>query len=473
MKIIVIGAGSGGYVAAIRAAQRGADVTLIEKEQPGGTCLNWGCIPSKIFKQTADTLNTIRHADNFCVSIEQAPVVNFERLQERVRTIISSQTKGIISLLKKHGVIQVAGTAKLSGQNEIRVDRLNGDTETFTFDKLILATGSKPAELPFLPFDGKTILSSDDIFRMKKLPKSITIVGGGVIGCEFASILNSFGCKVILIESLDRLLPVPSVDEECSRLLSREMKKQKIAIKTKTTILSAETKDEFIRIEIGASDPSKRKGTEIIESEKLLICIGRTSTATSLEPEKAGVKLCDRGWIVTNDFLQTSNQDIYAIGDVLGPEKVMLAHTASTEAEYAVNNCLGDPDKAIDYSNIPSAIFTMPEIGCVGLSEVQAVKRYGKDEVGAASVLFRTLGKPHIIGEIAGQAKLVFTRKDSKIIGAHIAGPHATDLLGETSLAVTLGISLEQLSETIHAHPTLAEIMLETAHKAKGRALHG
>lgn len=459
-------------MAAIRAAQLGGEVTVVEKEKVGGTCLNWGCIPSKIYKQTADTLKSIQRAEDFCITGAGSPKVDIDLLRQRAAEIIEAQAKGIHSLLEKNNVKLLQGTGTILSSTELEVETEDGSREVLGYDKLIIATGSSPAPLPFLPFDGQKVISSDHIFDMTEIPASITIVGGGVIGCEFACILSSFGSKVTLIEGLDRLLPIPSIDEECSKLLLREMKKKKISVKLKSTLLSANSDGTTVTMEVGASDPAKRKKIETIESEKVLVCIGRKANSTNLGLDNAEVKTSPQGWILSDDKLQTNIDNIYAIGDALGPEKIMLAHAASTEAEVVTENCF-DAEKTMDYTAVPSAIFTMPEIGSVGLSQTEAEEKHGAENIGAESALFRSLGKAHVIGEIAGQAKIVFQKESRKILGVHIAGPHATDLLGEATLAVKAGITVEQLAETIHAHPTLSEIMLEAAFKATDSPLHG
>ena len=362
-KIVILGAGPGGYVAAIRAAQQGGDVTIIEKENVGGTCLNWGCIPSKIYKQTADTLETLKRASEFCISEAVCGQVDLPQIQARTRKIIEQQSKGIQGLLKKHDISFIHGTGTLSSKDVLSVAQKDGKKTTVEFDKLILATGSSPTPLPFLPFDGENILSSNDIFRLTNIPATITIIGGGVIGCEFACILSSFRCKVTVVEGLDRLLPLPSVDKESSKLLLRKMKKKKIKVELNTTLKSAYDDGTLVRMELcPAGDPENGK-VNILETEKVLVCIGRKSNNYNIDLETAGVELTDRGWVITNQTLVTSNPNIYAIGDTLGPEKIMLAHAASTEAEIAAENC------------------------------------FGAENIRHESALFRTLGKAQVLGD--------------------------------------------------------------------------
>ena len=471
-KIAILGAGPGGYVAAIRAAQRGAEVTLIERGPVGGTCLNWGCVPSKIFKHTADTLETLHNAREFAIEAETAGRCDMPALVARKEQIIANQAGGIQALLQKNGVTLLRGTGMITAGHLLTVRQGNGTETEVAWDKLILATGSHPAAIPGFAFDGGRILSSDDIFSLESVPESLAIVGGGVIGCELACIFHGLGSRVTLIEAMDRLLPLPSVDEECSKLLLREMKKKKILVLTGSTVLAATTGTERLELTIGKAGAGgrDRAATRQESCEKLLICIGRAPNSRGIGLETIGVECDARGWVKTDARLRTTNEDVYAIGDLLGPARVMLAHVASTEGEIAAVNCLGDRQE-MRYDIVPGAIFTMPEIGTVGLSESEARSRY--PQVRADTVLFRTLAKAQITGEIAGQAKIVSEAGTGRILGVHIAGPHATDLIAEATLAMRQGATVQDLAETIHAHPTLAEIMLETSFKALDRPLHG
>ena len=470
MQIAILGAGPGGYVAAVRAAQMGASVTLVEKGPLGGTCLNWGCIPSKVFKQSADILTSLRHAGEFAITAASDARCDMPALVARKEKIIGIQAGGIAALLKKHGVRVVTGNGRISGLHRLQVRTAAGDEEELAWDRLILATGSRPAAIPAVPFDGRQILSSDHVFSLDRIPGSLTIVGGGVIGCEMASIFAALGSRVTLIEAMDRLLPLPSVDEECSKLLAREMKKQKIRVLTGTTIRSAVSAGDRVELHIGKIGDSGTSGLQQEPCEKLLVCTGRAPNSSEIGLEAIGVEVDTRGWVLVDSRMRTSNPEVYAIGDILGPDRIMLAHVASTEGEIAAANCLGE-NQEMEYGGIPGAIFTQPEIANVGLSEAEAIARGYR--VKADSVLFRTLGKAQILGEIAGFAKIVAEQGGGRILGVHIAGPHATDLIAESVLAIRSKMTVRQLAETIHAHPTLAEVMLETAFKVLDRPLHG
>ncbi len=474
-KLTILGAGPGGYVAAIKAASKGIEVTLIEKDNLGGTCLNHGCIPSKIMKNSADLFLKTQNATQYGINVSGDINFDINSLMARKEKIIETQRKGIENLLKKCGVNLVRGKGFIKDHGCIDVQLSEGGIEEVVFEKLIIATGTKPFDMQLFPFDHKNILSSDDLLRISNIPETITIVGGGVIGCEFAFILSELGSKVTIVEAMSRILPLPSVDESTSKVLQREMKKKKIKVITGKVVEKAETNHGKLTLTIGKSpfidnDSGKEIPKQIIETEKMAVCIGRTPLASEIGLENIGLKLDENGWIGVNDFLETKIKNVYAIGDILGPAKVMLAHVASHEGMIAVDNILGKKNE-MKYKAIPGAIFTSPEIGTVGVSEKEALQQ-GID-VKAYSVNFRTLGKAQAIGEIAGEAKVVIENKTEKILGVNIIGPHATDLIAEGTLAINKGLLVTDIANTIHAHPTLAEIMSEVALKACGNPLHG
>lgn len=473
-KMAVLGAGPGGYIAAIRAAQLGAEVTVIEADNVGGTCLNHGCIPSKIMITTAEMLEKFHRAAEFGLTVEGGVRPDMQRLMARKNAVIKSQIKGILNIFKHHGIQLIKGSGYIKGPGMAAVKQQGEDLEV-PWDKLILATGTTPFEIPAFPFDGHKILSSDHALSLEKVPKSIMIVGGGVIGCEFAFILSALGAKVTVVEALSRMLPLPSVDEACSKVLQREMKKRKIKFIVNRTVDAFEDDGEKLRVTIGPSpfleNPSEKdKKSMTAEVDQMLVCIGRKTNISDIGLETIGVKPDEKGWIVANERMETGVVGVYAIGDLLGPSKIMLAHVASTEAMVAAENAMGG-SRTMDYTVVPGAIFTTPEVANVGLSEVQA--REQGHNVRADSVLFRTLGKAQVIGEIAGEARIISDVDSGKILGVHIVGPHATDLIAEAALAMRMGGSVKNLAETIHAHPTLAEIMLEVSFKALDRSLHG
>jgi len=474
-KICIIGSGPGGYIAAIRAAQLGGEVTIIEQDKVGGTCLNRGCIPSKVMIKTAEMLENLRRAEEFGIHSIGPVTPDLLKLMDRKEKVIKSQSEGIHKLLKKNKIHYLKGDGFIKDSGLISVKIEEGNTIEISYDSLILATGSYPISLSSIPFDGDRIISSNEALNLREIPESILIVGGGVIGCEFAFVLAALGSKVTVVEALSRMLPLPSVDEDCSKVLQREMKKRKIKFIVNRVVESYKDKDGKLSVTISTSpfleNTSDKNKESIIERvDKILVCIGRKPNTGYVGLENIGLKMDEKGWIVADERLKTNIAGVYAIGDVLGPSKVMLAHVASAEGLVAAENAVGG-SKTMDYTAVPGAIFTMPEVANVGLTEAQAKKT--NDKVRADSVLFRTLGKAQVAGEIAGMAKIVSDVDTGRILGVHIVGSHATDLIAEGTLAIKSGCSVKDLAETIHAHPTFSEVMQEASFKALNRSLHG
>jgi dihydrolipoamide dehydrogenase len=474
-RVTIIGAGPGGYVAAIRAAQLGAEVSIIEQDNVGGTCLNWGCIPSKIMITTAGMLDKFHRAQEFGLKLEGRIYPDMRQLMARKTKVIQDQAKGILELLNHHKITLLRGKGTIPGPGMAAVHAPDGQAREVPWDKLILAPGTKPLDFPAFPFDGERILSSNDVLSLLEIPPSVLIVGGGVIGCEFAFILASLGSDVTIVEALDRLLPLPSVDEDCSKVLQREMKKRKIKFILKRVVESVDSSGEKLRVVIGPSPlvsdlTEKEKEPLIVEADKMVVCVGRKPNTADMRLEKLGVGMDGKGWINADEQMRTNVRDVFAIGDVLGPSKIMLAHVASTEGSLAAENAMGG-NHAMAYEVVPGAIFTAPEVANVGLTEAQARQR--GFPVRADSILFRTLGKAQVIGEIAGEVKIVSHSETGRILGVHMIGPHVTDLIAEGTLAIKMQATVRDLAETIHAHPTLAEVMLEASFKSLDRSLHG
>jgi dihydrolipoamide dehydrogenase len=473
VRLAVVGAGPGGYAAAVRAAQLGADVTLVEKEQVGGTCLHWGCIPSKVMKTAADVLDHVRRAGEFGVSLEGSAAPDMPALMRRKERVIEDQVQGLLRLFKHRGIRRLEGNGRIEGPGQLSVTGADGSRQTVAWDRLILATGSAPAALPHLPFDGTTVLSSDHALSLTAVPETMVIVGGGVIGCEFASIFAGLGSQVTLVEAMDRLLPVRGVDEACVKTLLREMKKRKIRVLVDAGVGGAEARGGRCAVRVGPSpfkeaEAPKRTG-EVVEADCVLVCVGRRPRTAGLGLKSIGLETDAAGWISADDRLGTAAAGVYAVGDALGPERVMLAHVATAEGRLAAENALGG-DRPMRYDVIPSAIFTTPEIGVVGRTEAEA--RKAGLRVRSESVLLRTLGKAQVLGRIAGEAKLVLEEDTGRLLGAHLVGVGATDLVAEAALAIRTGCTVQDVAETIHAHPTLAEILQETAGKASGKPFH-
>ncbi|OGR22986.1 MAG: dihydrolipoyl dehydrogenase [Desulfobacterales bacterium RIFOXYA12_FULL_46_15] len=474
-KIVIIGGGPGGYVAALRSAALGGKVTLIEKENLGGTCLNRGCIPSKIMKHSADIFQKFCDAGKFGIKVHGEVLPDMTALMEKKNKILETQRKGIASLLQASHVTVENGLGKIKAPGTVEVVFNDGNIKTIEYDKLILATGTEPLNVKNFPFDHDLVLSSDDILQLNEIPKSMVIVGGGVIGCEFACIFSAMGTDVTVVEAMSRLLPLPSVDEDLSKLLLKEMKKRKITVLCDTVVKSSEFKGDLLSINLGLSSftdnpaPKKLK-IDMIQAQKMAVCIGRKALSKGLGLEAIDLKASPQGWIEVDNGMETLRKGVFAIGDILGPQKVMLAHVASHEGIIAAENAMGK-NSVMNYDVIPGAIFTMPEIGTVGLSESEALKK-GID-IESFTVNFRTLGKAQAIEELAGLAKMIIEKTSGKIIGVHLMGAHATDLIAEATLAVQKGMTADDIAHTIHAHPTLAEIMGELSLKASGKAIHG
>ncbi|MGA2228309.1 MAG: dihydrolipoyl dehydrogenase [Syntrophobacteraceae bacterium] len=474
-KVAVIGAGPGGYVAAVRAAQLGAEVTVIEQDKVGGTCLNRGCIPSKIMITTAELLEKFHQAGEFGLRLEGKVFPDMQRLMARKEKVIQDQAKGILQLLDHHKIRYLRGKGIIEKQGLAVAQLEDGNNLEVPWDSLILAPGTQPFDFPAFPRDGEQVLSSDDALCLQEVPESIMILGGGVIGCEFAFLLSALGSRVSVVEALDRMLPLPSVDEDCSKVIQREMKKRKIQFMVKRTAQSVERSGGKLRVTIGPSPfipdlGEREKQPLVVEVDKVLVCIGRRPCTQNMGLESIGVTLDPRGWIVADERMQTGVPGVYAVGDVLGPSKVMLAHVASMEGAVAAENAAGS-GRSMDYGIVPGAIFTMPEVANVGLTEAQA--REQGFPVRSDTVLFRTMGKAQVTGEIAGEAKIVSDAGTGRILGVHMVGARAADLIAEGTLALKMQCTVKDLAETIHAHPTLAEVMQEASLKAMDMSLHG
>ncbi|MBI5099180.1 MAG: dihydrolipoyl dehydrogenase [Nitrospirae bacterium] len=457
MKVTVIGAGPGGYVAAIRAAQRGAEVTVIEEGEVGGTCLNWGCIPTKTLIASAEVLHKAKNAEDFGLELSGTVLPNIRKIMERKKKVVDTQIKGIRGLLKSWGIKLLEGRGVIINQKKIKVMLKDGAAQEIDTDKIIIATGSKPAQIPVFPFDGKRILSSDHAINLDVIPQSLLIVGAGVIGCEFAFIYREFGSEVTMVEMMPRA--VSTEDEEISALLERELKKNKIKLITNTGVQKVDVKEDSVTATLSDG--------KTIDAEKVLVSIGRSVNSKNIGLESIGVNTGKRGEIFVNEKMQTNIDGIYAIGDVVGG--IMLAHLASKQGLVAAENATGG-NAAIKYDVVPAAIFTSPEIASVGLREHQVKEKNIKYKVGRFQ--FRALGKAHAMGEISGLFKIISDEETDKILGAHIIGPHASDLIHEVAVAMEGGLTVNAIAHTIHAHPTLAEGVMETAEDVHGMAVH-
>jgi len=456
-RVAILGAGPGGYVAAIKAAQLGASVIVIEETEVGGTCLNRGCIPTKALVASAEALGEVKNIKDFGIDLSGEAIPNIQRILERKNKVVDIQVKGIRGLFKSWGIRLLEGRGVITGRGRIRVSLKNGGIEDVETDKIIIATGSRPAQIPIFPFDGKRILSSDDALNLTAIPKSLLIIGAGVIGCEFAFIYREFGSEVVMVEMMPRA--ISTEDEEISAILEKELKKKKIKIIADIKVEKVEVKDDSVVAFLSDG--------KTIEAEKVLVSIGRTLNSKDIGLESIGVQMGQRGEIIINEKMETNVEGVYAIGDVTG--KIMLAHMASKQGIIAAENALGG-DATISYDVVPAAIFTSPEIASVGLREKQAVEKGFKVKIGRFQ--FRALGKAHAMGEISGMVKIIADEQTDRVLGVHIIGAHASDLIHEAALAMNKGLTAKDIANTIHAHPTLSEGIMEAAEDVHGSAIH-
>lgn len=468
MRLTVIGAGPGGYTAAFEAAKAGCEVTLVESALLGGTCLNCGCIPTKTFKASAETLELARRASEFGLAGNCELNADMKAVVARKHRVSDTLRGGLEKTCAKLKIALVRGHGQVLSASLVRATQADGTVVDISGDKVILATGSSHFDLPSLPVDHAFILNSDDVLELDRIPARILVVGGGVIGSELAFIFRTFGSKVTIVEGQNRILPIPSVDEEMSRLLQREMKKRGISVELCRTVNAASVENGVVKAHLGPSPflpietlPAAAQKEALLEVDAVFVTVGRIPHTQGLGLAEAGIVTDKRGYVETDAFLETNVPGIYAIGDLLGPARIMLAHMAVAEAHVAVANCLG-ARKAARYDVVPSGIFTSPEVADVGLTEAQA-KAQGMD-VAISLFQFRELGKAQAMGELPGLFKLIADKTTGKLVGAHIAGAHATDLIAEATLGLQMGITVKELAETIHAHPTLAEGLLEAAY---------
>jgi dihydrolipoamide dehydrogenase len=457
MRLTIIGAGPGGYVAALKAAQLGALVTVIEDTEVGGTCLNRGCIPTKTLVASAEALHKAKNLEEYGIDLQGEISPNISKIIDRKNKVVSTQVKGIRSLFKSWGVNLIEGRGMILTPEKVEVQKRDNTTEIIETDKIIIATGSRPAQIPIFPFDGEHILSSDDALNIRSIPKSIIIIGAGVIGCEFACIFSELGTDVTMVEMMPRA--VSTEDPEISEILERELKKKKINLLTGVIVESV--RGEHNGMHVRLSD-----GRELV-AEKILVSIGRSLNTENIGLEAVGIKQGAKKEISVNEKMETNIDGIYAIGDVTGG--LLLAHTASRQGIVAAYNACGI-EKRYEPSVVPTAIFTSPEIGSVGLRQHQAEEKGISFKTGHFQ--FRSLGKAHAIGEISGIIKIIADADTDKVLGVHIIGPHAADLIHEGALAIKAGLKVKHIADMIHAHPTLSEGLMEAAEDVHGEAIH-
>ncbi len=452
--VVVIGGGPGGYTAAIAGAKEGLKVALVENDSVGGTCLNRGCIPTKTLIHSAALLNQSKNAAQFGINYENISV-DWSKVIKNKDKVVKKLRSGVESLLKANKVTLYHGLGKIETPNRVIV---GGDSPvTVSTKNIIVATGSEPIVMNIPGVDLPGVITSEEALELNDIPKSMVIIGGGVIGIELAHVYSSFGTEVTVIEMMPDILP--REDSEVVETLKRTLKKSKVKVLTETKVLQVEASDKQLKVTY-VSD--KGKGT--VKAEKVLLSVGRKAVT----PATGRVAITtERGNIVVDEYLRTDIPNIYAVGDVTG--KVMLAHVASAQAECAIRNICGENTK-MDYTVIPSCIYGAPEIASVGLTEKAAKEKYNKVKTGKFP--FSACGRAMTSGDTEGFIKVVVNEKWNEIVGVHIIGPTATELIAEAALALKLECTVEEVSDTIHAHPTLAESFMEAAMNAKGKAIH-
>jgi len=456
--VTVIGSGPGGYVAAIRAAQLGMKAAVIERDRLGGICLNWGCIPSKALLKSAELYQTFKKAEEFGFSYKDLRF-DFPKIIKRSRDVADRVSKGVDYLMKKNKIEVIPGTGRLTGKNSIEVSKDGKVTDTIKTRFAILATGGRPRTIPGVIIDRKKVITSTEAMTLPELPKSLVVIGGGAIGIEFAYFYNALGTKVTVVEMLPSILP--KEDREITKMLESSLKKQGIEILTNAKVESVAVSSE-VTLKV-----TTKEGVKEIKGELALMAVGVQGNVENLGLEALGVKV-DRGAIVVDNFGKTNVDGIYAIGDVSGPP--WLAHAASRQGIVAAEHIAGKASHGFDRTNIPSCTYCQPQVASVGITEEEAIAAGHKVKVGRFP--FRPLGKAMATGETEGTVKLVFDEKYGELLGAHIIGAEATELIAELGLARALESTNEEIHRTMHAHPTLSEAIMEAAGEAFGRAIN-
>ena len=459
--VLVIGGGPGGYVAAIRAGQLGLSVACVEESELGGVCLNIGCIPTKALLSSAALVNEMKTAGAHGISFEGASVV-LGPAQERSRAIAGQLSKGVGHLFKKNKVTHVVGRGRLLGSGGVEVEDSDGDRQLFTASHIILATGSRPRDIPILPIDEEHVWSSTGALSQTEAPESLAVVGAGAVGMEFADVYNAYGAKVTVIEALDRILPLEDADS--SAAVQRSFKKRGVDVFTGATVESADIGESSIELQF----KDKKGADHSLEVEHVLSAVGRVPNTGDLGLEAAGVGLDDHGFLVVDEYMRTNVSNVYAVGDCAGRQ--LLAHKAMHEGVVCVESIAGIGHGPVDYRNVPNCTYCNPEVASVGLTEAEA-KDEGFD-VDIGKFPFLANGRALAAGHAEGFVKVIRDKKYSEILGAHIVGAHATELIGEFVVGRHLEATVEEMDRAMHPHPTLSEAVGEGALSAIGRALH-
>ena len=459
-QVIVIGAGPGGYVAAIRAAQLGCKVAIVERDRLGGVCLNWGCIPTKALLRNAEVLSLAQRGEEFGLQI-QGLTADYRKAQIRSRQVADRLTRGIAYLMRKNNITVVSGAARLRTTMQVEVQPNDGGAaQVLQAEHIILATGSRERLLPGITIDGRRVWTSYEALQVEATPESLIIIGAGAVGVEFASVFSTYGTRVTLVEMLPTLVPLE--DPDISEVLEQSFRKRGMQLLTGTRVDKVEVSEQDVRVL--ATSP---QGMQDLSAAALLLAVGRAPNIEGLGLEAVGVSV-ERGYVRVGSSQQTSIPNIYAIGDVAGPP--LLAHKAMAEGIIAVEHLAGQAPKPLDRANIPNCTYCLPQVASIGLTELHA-REVGR-EVKVGKFPFRASGRALAMAETEGLVKVVADAKFGEILGVHIVGPEATEMIAEVAALKTLEATLDELFLTIHAHPTLAEALLEAALAADGRAVH-
>ena len=454
--VIIIGGGPGGYVAAIRAAQLGKKVAVVEANHLGGICLNWGCIPTKALLKNAEVYDIVKNAKKYGIEVGDV-TVNWEKMIKRSRDVAKRLSKGIEFLIKKNKIDYISARGKLLGNGKVETTDADGKITEISAESIIIATGARAKYFPGMEPDGNQVITYKEAMIPERQPKSLVIIGAGAIGVEFAHFYHTFGTEVTLIEALPNILPVE--DEDISVELGKLFKKRKMNILTNTMVDKIEKSKSKVKVYL--------KDGEIIEAEKALIAVGVKGNVEDLGLEECSISV-EKGWIKVNGYLQTSQSNVYAIGDVAGPP--WLAHKASAEGIIAAEHSAGLKPEPMKYDNIPGCTYCHPEVASVGLTE-KAAKEKGY-EIKIGNFPFRGLGKSMAVGDTDGFVKVIYDAKYGEMLGCHILGDEATNLITEAVIARNLETTHQEVLKTIHPHPTLSEAIMEATADALGEAIH-
>lgn len=456
--IAIIGGGPGGYVAAIRASQLGFKTAVVEKDKLGGVCLNWGCIPTKALLKNAEIYNHFKHANEFGITYQNLEF-DFKKIIKRSRDVVLRNSKGVEYLFKKNKIDHISGFGKIIGKGKIEVSKDGKPVETVESKHIIIATGARPRSIPDVAIDRKKIISSSEAMILQEVPKSMLIIGAGAIGVEFAYFYNTFGTKVTLVEMMPSILPIE--DKEITKLLESNLKKVGIEIFTDTKVE---------KVTVGGDvtlTVNTKEGAKELKGDVALMAIGVQGNVENIGLDEIGVKY-EKSFIKVDKYYRTNVEGVYAIGDIIG--QPLLAHVASAEGITCIEAIAGKSPAVVDYENIPGCTYCQPQVASIGLTEDKAIEQGYEIKVGRFP--FAASGKARAIGETDGLVKLIFHAKYGELLGAHILGNDATEMIAEIGVAKTLGTTAHELIKTVHAHPTLSEAVMEAAANAMGEAIH-